>query len=735
MSGTITLALRTAQSGLLTNQSALDTVANNVANVNTENYSRKKVNMEARVLSGNGAGVQIGEVTRVINEGLLKNLRTESGSFHRYDAQVHYYERMQEMFGSPGDNASLSHMISEFSQAVESLALDPDKSINQSELVRRARDMTDELQEMSTTIQDLRLQADNGIADAVTEINRLSASLGDLNDKIVRYSSSGRDVSDLKDQRDDQIDQLAELIDIRYFYRSDGDVVIFSSAGRTLVDNVPATLSHTGASSVNPTTTHAEGDLDGLYIGTKISGNDITNDVTSGKVKGFIELRDSILPNLQSQIDELSAEIRDTFNQIHNRGAAFPGGQTFTGSRNFTDPSTQRIYLDNTGSVDDVNISLFDTSGDQSATTTLNTIMTGAGLSARGGSDDWTINAIATQLQTWLQANGAATASVSASTGNFVISLNTTSVNLAFRDQTASTNGSTHSDAEINFNAGGDTNGDIDETISGFSNFLGLNDFFVDNLADNVHESNVLSSSFSSTAATITFKDSTGSLGSVAIASGKGLSDIKDLVNNANLGVTASVVPDGDGNRLRFSHNSGSSMTVTQATPTSTDLLRTLGMHVADVRTSSNIDVRSDIILTPANTASAAVQWDANKGASGEYFMSVADDTTAQQMTALMTTNNQFDASGGLAGVNDSFQEYAAAIVATNAVNADSNDANRSHQEALSDSLKLKSDTARGVNLDEEMSNLILFEQAYSAAARLITVIQDMFDALDRAVG
>jgi len=53
-------------------------------------------------------------------------------------------------------------------------------------------------------------------------------------------------------------------------------------------------------------------------------------------------------------------------------------------------------------------------------------------------------------------------------------------------------------------------------------------------------------------------------------------------------------------------------------------------------------------------------------------------------------------------------------------------------QTALTESLQIKSDTIRGVNLDEEMSNLILFEQAYSAAARVISTIQKMFDALER---
>ena len=77
MAGNITLALKTAQSGLLVSQQAMDAVANNVANVNTPGYSRKVVNQEQRVLAGVGAGTQISEITRKIDEGLLKSMRLE----------------------------------------------------------------------------------------------------------------------------------------------------------------------------------------------------------------------------------------------------------------------------------------------------------------------------------------------------------------------------------------------------------------------------------------------------------------------------------------------------------------------------------------------------------------------------------------------------------------------------------------------------------------------------------
>ena len=85
--GDIIQALRTAQSGLITNQQLLNTVSNNVANANTEGYSRKITNLKSVVVAGVGGGVAVSEVTRTIDLGLLRNLRTENGEYHRYLSQ------------------------------------------------------------------------------------------------------------------------------------------------------------------------------------------------------------------------------------------------------------------------------------------------------------------------------------------------------------------------------------------------------------------------------------------------------------------------------------------------------------------------------------------------------------------------------------------------------------------------------------------------------------------------
>jgi len=719
--GDITQALRTAQSGLLVNQQTLNVVSNNIANLNTEGYSRKIVKTESRVIAGVGAGVQISDVTRLVDEGLLKSLRLEFGELTALTVQNDFYSRLQDLFGAPGDNSSLSHQVEDFQSALEMLTVSPDKSLEQAELIRRAQDIVLRLQDMSATIQELRLQADVAISDEVSEMSKIVQTIDQLNDDIISNGSVGRDVSDLRDRRDLEIDKLSKIVDIRFFFRNDGDAVIFTSGGRTIVDTVPPAITHVPASSVSATTTFAEGDISGIFVGNIEARNDITSELRGGTLQGLVDLRDNVLTNLQSQLDEFAAELRDTFNQIHNRGVSFPGEQSYTGTRNFIEPASQTITFSGT---DDTTVALFDSSGNQTAQTTIRTLT---------GSASTTINNLATQLQTFLRANGAANATVTVNASKkFEINLNSTSVNLAFRDETATANGSTAEDVVILFDANGDTF--TDETVSGFSNFLGLNDFFVDGLADNIYESDVLVSSFTASASTLTFRDSSGALtGSpLTVAAGTSLTDLASLITNNITNITASVVPDGSGVRLRIAHDNGSSFTVTQANGNT--FLTDIGMHLADVRVASVLNVRSEIAITPAKVTTGLMQFDSNLGSSGQYFMSVGESTVIEALAEAFSSGHAFGTAGGLAQATASFSEYASKIVAENARLAANNKTDSDRQQALTDSLQFKSDTVRGVNLDEEMSDLIVFEQAFSASARVIAVIQRMIDALERVI-
>ena len=219
------------------------------------------------------------------------------------------------------------------------------------------------------------------------------------------------------------------------------------------------------------------------------------------------------------------------------------------------------------------------------------------------------------------------------------------------------------------------------------------------------------------------------------MSGGTSLTDLATQITTNVSNVTASVIPEGDSSRLRISHDTGSSLTITQGSGTTANtLLTSLGLKVSETGTSQVLQVRSDIQTQPSNIATGQMQWDANEGASGEYMHATGDDTIAQALSDAMTSTTAFDQAGGLAARNATFAGYAAEVLSTNASLADVNDRKLDSQKSLVESLQFKSDSVRGVNLDEEMADLLVFEQAFAAAARVISVIQSMIEALERAI-
>ncbi len=744
--GTISLALKTAQSGLMATQTALSTVSQNITNVNTPGYSRKTLHLEERVLAGVGAGVQVAGVERAVDAGLLKDIVRETSDLHTLAIKTDYFQRLETAFGQPAANSSIAHTISSLKSAFDSLAASPQSSLAQSEALRWAENVANQLAEMSATIQELRLQADTELASQTDRANELIIDIADMNDKIIRNDAVGNDVSDLLDRRDQNLIELSSIIDIQYFERSSGEVAVFTKSGTVLVDNDAQPISHRAASAVSATTTHSEGDFTGIYVGLEVTNNDITNDLISGDIKGLVELRDETLYNMQRELDELADKLSTTINQIHNRGVAYPGAQSMNGTRYFIDASQQTMTL---GTNDDVRFILFDSSGSQSATVTLDTIMQDAayGTGAQPTGGPWTIEEVRSSMEDWLQANAGAQASITFSeggtSGKMQIDLGTANFNFAIRDEgTRNTAGAAHEDASITFNPTG-VAGQVTETVNGFSSFLGLNDVYVDNAVRTTWESKIMDSSFRSSGATLMFYDSDTGIGAgneiptggLTIFAGSTLQEIADAINAStglNKSFQATVVNEGAGQRLRITNSNGNESYI--ATASGQSLLSDIGLQESNIGLSTVLKIRPDLLSTPGKFASAQVQYDSTLGASGEYYVSTGDNANITAIASAFNDPIAFEKAGASVVTSSSLENFATQILSRTASTVANNESDQDLQFATVDSLNFKLDSIKGVNLDEEMASLILYEQAYGASARVITVIQDMFDTLENAI-
>jgi flagellar hook-associated protein 1 FlgK len=851
----ITLGLNSALSGLLTNQKGLDVIAQNVVNVNTKGYVRKQMTPESRVVNGIGAGVQQGELTRTVDEGLMRDIRRQTSTQGALDVTQTYYPRLQDLFGRVGTQTSISHQIEQLQAAFETLATQVNTPAFQSSAVQTAKDMTSQFAEMTYSMQNLRLEADRAIHDTAELANKQMQDIFDLNQKIVRTNAVGGDVGDLQDKRDSALTELSKYMDIQYFERGDGSIGVYTKTGKTLVDKGPATLSHVATTITDAWMTAASGNFNKLTLSTSDAA-DVGADINDGQLRSLLDVRDTIITNLQAQMDEVAAKLKDTVNQVHNRGTIFPTQSSkLVGTRQLVDSNNPTLNGSNPQHIwysgdDDTTIALFDTSGNQVATTTLRTIMSSTSYTDAAGaataldiSDSPAtpgvkMTDVAAKVQSWMRSqtylgNTMSSATASVATGTLVLDTGVPAVTLAFRDQVSSTNGAKTTDARINFDVDGDNK--ADKQIAGFSNFFGLNDFFTATVPNSIVDSDVVAKDFTLGAArAFTLSDPTGKIGNtISMAAGSSLYDIATKINaqtqtnesatlssssltttttttfninDANGTVTqvsiagaamtlkdvadainamgssaqakavqegpnayrlriwdsrgvpltvsvtggtmgttnmssylglqqsqlvqASVIPEGAGYRLRIRQTSDRELFL-GATPDSLtppgSFITELSMHTASSRKAGTIAVRTDIQGSPAKVSRGAMQYNTDLG---KYFLSEGDNTTALALGAAMSSKTQMATAGSLYAGSYNFAEHAAASIAQVSTDASHSKDRLDYQTTLGQALNSQYASTSGVNLDEEVANMINFQQAYSASAKVISTLQEMLDIL-----
>ena len=721
----LSLALNTALNGLKTSQNAINTTADNIANIDTEGYSRKVYSQTSVVLQ---TGLTIGAKTTVnqrqVDEVLAKQLATESGILQDLDVQSYYLKLIQAQMGTPTASSSLGHNIANIQSALESLGIETDKINAQSTAVDAIQAALEQIRALSDSIQATRLEADQALGSLADEATQILSELDALNTHIVRVDTVGSTSSDgLKDRRDTLISRLTEIMDIQTYQRSTGETVILTASGKPLLDNEARVISHTPVSATGSLISYSGGQINGFYAGSF----DITNEIKSGEAAGLITLRDTTLTEMQNALDELSSELTGMLNKAYNSGTNYPN-MTYQseGTRTFIDSSVQNISITN----GDVKLVIFDETGNQAASVSL----TGELEFTSGTIDD-----LANRIQEWLREGTTgpklttATVNVNAD-GHFTVDLGTSVYGFAFRDESGSTKGCDAAPVTIAFDTDGD--GTADKTSEGFSSFFGLNDLLYTTGKDTVYDSKIISAGVGVTApaGTIYFSDKSDGMryASVSIDAGDDIRTIADKINSDDVlkdKIEAQVVREGAGYRLRLISLDNEQTELT--CDTASNILNKLGMSSSVAGLGTALQLRSDIADTPSLLCTGTVLYNES---TRSYYISNTDNSTANALAAVFTQNIAFDAAGRLGGTTATLSAYASSIVSNLANNVHSLETKIASQSDLVTTLYSKNQEVSGVNLDEELANLIRFQRTYSAAAKAFQTATELLEILDGLV-
>ncbi|MFO1242362.1 MAG: flagellar hook-associated protein FlgK [Rickettsiales bacterium] len=343
----LTVALNNALTGLNVNQRALAVLSQNIANANTEGYSRQTVEQAAVYLDNQGSGVKIADILRKVDSYLLKASQRQMGEVGYNDTINDFMDRLQILLGQPGAENSLDEYTANFFDAMQSLAETPERVSFREAAVDATETLTREVSTLAANLQGLRMQADQDLLANVRTINQTLRDLDDINASIGNAVALGQPIAGLQDEQDKAINTLSQMMNIQTTTQPNGEVHVYAGNGAAILDENLYQLVYqpagnltvfTGDKVLNPLQIQAYNDR-GQKVGVPvdmISGGqseDVTTILKGGSLKALKDIRDSTVPDILEQLDQFAANLRDQVNAIHNDGSAYPGTPSLTGTR------------------------------------------------------------------------------------------------------------------------------------------------------------------------------------------------------------------------------------------------------------------------------------------------------------------------------------------------------------------------------------------------------------------
>lgn len=310
-------------SALTAAQRALSTTGHNIANVSTPGFSRQEVVLtetqpENAVPGQIGTGVEVTEIRRSLDAFVEDRLLASHEQLGRFGAARSALTRIEPFFGDSVDQG-LGAGFNEFFAALQDVATNPSDLTARRVLLSKASTLAGRFNQAANDLVAHRQSLDRQIGQGITDINRLAAQIAELNAKISQAELSGQQANDLRDQRGRLVSELAGSIDISTVEDSTRQLTIFVGRGQVLVDK-----NRTNQLVGVPVPSNG-GLLDVALdpgVGAPIN---LSGVITSGRLKGLLEVRDQVIPAIQSSLDTLSSELVSQVNQQHQLGFGLDG--------------------------------------------------------------------------------------------------------------------------------------------------------------------------------------------------------------------------------------------------------------------------------------------------------------------------------------------------------------------------------------------------------------------------
>jgi flagellar hook-associated protein 1 FlgK len=331
--GTLFSTLDIARSGLQVAQVQVDIAGHNIANVNKEGFSRQRAELVARspisfpfgVL---GRGVEVQAINRIRDEFLDNAFRLQVPRLGGAEVQAQYFAQIEDAFLEPGETGFGTRLdvffdvLHDFANNVESLPV-------RESVLAESQALAGSLHDLAERFNVLRTNANEEVRNLIPEINSLGEQIASLNVQIRGIEASGTQANDLRDERDVLVDELARLINITARERDNGEIDVLIGEDVFVNGEVSRQLAAVPNVALDP----ERGDL----VEVRFADNNALVDIRDGHIYGALNIRDSVLVEVDGRLDELAGALIREINRIHSQGN---GLANLSGTLSSTNPVT-----------------------------------------------------------------------------------------------------------------------------------------------------------------------------------------------------------------------------------------------------------------------------------------------------------------------------------------------------------------------------------------------------------
>ncbi len=280
--------LNVAKVALITHQLNLQTTGHNVANVNTQGYSRQNVTLSAATPTPSaigpiGNGVTANEITRDYDRFITTTLMGKTSTMSGLETRQSGMKLIEGALNEVDENG-LNELLSQFWNAWDDLANNSEGIAERTTLLQKSSLLVQGLRDRYNSLLKLSQDIDLNIETAITDVNQLADQIAELNVQIVSMESSDHAANDLRDKRDELLKSLCKLTDVNYFETNRGTYTILIGQGNPLVDADKSWHLELRGDKIN-------------WLGSNGQPVELTtDDIGNGQLGGFMDIKDRIAP-------------------------------------------------------------------------------------------------------------------------------------------------------------------------------------------------------------------------------------------------------------------------------------------------------------------------------------------------------------------------------------------------------------------------------------------------------